>query len=116
MREPKLYLLGIARRKIAEHHRTSRRQRGPGTLAIEAAHLLSTQPPDTEQAVAVRQVLSKLPELYREVLVLKYVLGLSVEEVARVIGKNGRATRSVVQRAREAFTKDGAHLIEDGRA
>ncbi len=116
MREPKLYLLGIARRKVAEHYRSTRRQRGPDTLALQDLAFVSARPPAPEHALAVREVLSKLPEIYREVLLLKYIHGLSAEEIAQVIGKSRMAARSLVQRARDAFAKEGGHLVEDTRA
>jgi RNA polymerase sigma-70 factor (ECF subfamily) len=113
VREPKLYLLGIARRKVAEHHRKTRKQRGPGTLALDDLSLVAAQPFAADTSVAVREVLSKLPELYREVLLLKYIHGLSADEIAQVIGKSRTSARSLVQRAREAFAREGGHLVEE---
>jgi RNA polymerase sigma factor (sigma-70 family) len=114
IREPKLYLLGIARRKVAEHYRKSRKQRGPNTLALEDLSHVIAEPVAAEEGMAVREVLAKLPELYQEVLLLKYVHGLTAEEIAQVIGKSRISARSLLQRAREAFAREGGHLMEEG--
>jgi len=113
IREPKIYLLGMARRKVAEHFRRNQRERGHATLALEDLSHLERSPMATEQGVAVREVLAKLPEMYQEVLLLKYVHGLSAEEIAQVIGKSRNATRSLVQRSRDAFAREGSHLVEE---
>ena len=56
--------------------------------------------------------LSDLTEVHREVLVLKYVNGLSIEEIAKVIGKSAAATNSLLQRARQSLRERSQHLIE----
>ena len=112
LRQPRLYLLGMARRKIANHLRKNRKERGPATLTLEdISNVVPSQRPIGETA-AVREVLSKLPDVYQEVLLLKYVHGLTAEEIAQVIGKSRSAARSLVQRARDAFAELGAHLAE----
>lgn len=116
LKEPKPYLLGMARRKVADHFRRNRKERGPDTLALSDIADIVQPHLTTDSAVAVREVLAKLPELYQEVLLLKYVHGLTAEEIARVIGKTRIATRSLVQRARDAFAQLGAHLVEEERA
>ena len=113
LKEPKLYLLGMARRKVANHFRRMRKERGPDTVALADISDFLPVPPVTEEGVAVREVLAKLPELYQEVLLLKYVHGLTAEEIAQVIGNTRMAARSLVQRARDAFAEAGKHLNGD---
>src|SRR5689334_17381801 len=67
IREPKLYLLGIARRKTADQLRRNRKQRGKDTVAIEDLGEQTISGPEPEIGLAVRQVLQQLPELYQEV-------------------------------------------------
>jgi len=111
LREPKIYLLGMARRKVALHFRNTQKQRGSHTISLGDISEIATSGVETDESVAVGEVLAKLPDLYQEVLVLKYVHGLSADEIAQVIRKSNRAARGLIQRAREAFAKEGAHLV-----
>ena len=110
LRDPKIYLLGMARRKVALHFRQMQKQRGAHTISLGDISQLAGGHEETDQSVAVGEVLTKLPVIYQEVLVLKYVHGLSAEEIAAVIHKSNRAARGLIQRARDAFAKQGAHL------
>jgi len=116
LRDPKLYLLGMARRKVADHFRKTRRERGAGTIALADVGDVASAPSKADEGAAVREVLSQLPEQYAEALILKYIHGLSAEEVAQVLGKTHMGTRSLLQRAREAFTKLGRHLAMEDQA
>lgn len=51
----------------------------------------------------VHAVLDRLPSLYAEVLEGRYVLGLSVRELAGQLGRSEKAIESALSRAREAF-------------
>lgn len=51
----------------------------------------------------VHAVLDRLPALYAEVLEGRYVLGLSVRELAAQLGRSEKAVESALSRAREAF-------------
>lgn len=103
LREPKLYLLGIARRKVADHLR----RRGKRPLSLDSHQEMAASPSfDLEEQAAVREVLGKLPEAYQDALILKYVHGLSAEEIAAVLRKTHASTRSLIQRAREVFKRE----------
>lgn len=103
LKEPKLYLLGIARRKVADQLR--RRRKRP--LSLELHPEVAALPVfDLDDQTAVRQVLGKLPEAYQDALILKYVHELSAEEIAAVLRKSNASTRSLIQRAREAFKRE----------
>ena len=116
LQDPRLYLLGIARRKVADQYRKSRRQRGPGTLSLDDQSSVAAPSASTDISIEVRAILAKLPEIYQEVLVLKYIHELSAEEIAIVLRKSKASARSLVQRARDAFAREGGHLVEDNRA
>jgi len=107
-----LYLLGMTRRKIADHAR----RRGPETVPLAQANDSHSIHENPEFSLAVRETLRQLPDMYQDVLLLKYVHGLSADEIAAVLGKSKIAARSLVQRSREAFAEIGAHLAEDFRA
>jgi RNA polymerase sigma-70 factor (ECF subfamily) len=106
-----MWLLGIARRKVAASLRVRyRRAELPLTFAGESTH---DERRHMEQNALVRQVLGQLPIDQREALVLKYANGMSTREVADVLGRSEAATNSLLQRGREAFYTKGLHLFRD---
>jgi RNA polymerase sigma-70 factor (ECF subfamily) len=92
------WLLGVARRVIANQYRTSRRQ--------EALRLrLSAEPPRPAESSSgglprVVAALLRLPEREREVVLLAAWEGLSAQQAARVLGCSTAAYRLRLHRAR----------------
>ena len=90
--------------KVADYHRkTSRRKE----------QLIENHPPRTvnpwseaDDVLIVREVLRKLPEKYREVLLLKFSEGLQFGEIAERLGLSYEATRSRYRRAVEACREE----------
>jgi RNA polymerase sigma factor (sigma-70 family) len=101
--DPRLWLLGIARRKVADSLRSRYRRRESGLSSG-----LPAVGEDVDNAVVVGQVLSQIPADHGEILALKYVNGLSIAEIADVLGKSTAAANSLLQRARESFYVKGA--------
>lgn len=119
------WLLGIARRKVADHCR--RRARGRETSLSDlsddaataaAAAAAPTFPIDVnlqpeasalraEAAQTIRQLVDALKAEYREVLLLKYVEGFSLAEIALLLGRSEAAVSSLLQRARTAALAQG---------
>ena len=66
-----------------------------------------TPPPIEPMAMPdeVDGALAQLPALQRAALVLHYMDGLSVREIARSIRKSEAATTSLLARARDAFRR-----------
>lgn len=54
----------------------------------------------------IKRTFKNLSEGYRRVLRLKYIEGLSVKEIARILGKTVKATESRLFRARIAFQNE----------
>ncbi len=107
---PKLWLLGIARRKVADNLRRSYRRK---EVSIDEADQLATSQA-TETAAHVQAILRRLSELEREALVLKYGMGLSQAEVASLLHKSSAAVNSLLQRARSRFIEiETATLAND---
>lgn len=96
-------LFTIARRRVVDHHR--RRSRQPQTVVLGEA--IEHPAPDAlatlEEAVAsrdsVRALTAHLKPEQAEVVLLRVVAGLSVEEVARTMGKTPGAIRVLQHRA-----------------
>lgn len=72
---------------------------------------------DHESAIALREMteeaLLKLPEMYREVLVLRYIEDLSVTEISGIMERSYKATESLLSRARVAFREAFERTKED---
>lgn len=104
--DPRLYLIGIARRKVVDVLRRRRKDRFP-------PYSERVEPTDgAERREVVHQALGTLPEIQREVLILKYVQELSVLEIARVVRKSPQAVNSLLQRGRATFRHNAVGLFE----
>ena len=90
------WLLSVARNKVADTHRKRyRRAEEP----LNDDHIAQG---DTSGIMA-RQVLADLPESQREVITLKYVNGLSIEEIGALTHRTAAATNSLLQRGRQSL-------------
>lgn len=108
--DQRLWLLGIARRKVADTLRRTYRRREEPLSSIEAtAFGFETN----EHQEVVRRALADLPEDQRQALVLKYVNGLSTDEVGRVLRRTSAATNSLLQRARQSMRAAMGTLLTD---
>jgi RNA polymerase sigma-70 factor (ECF subfamily) len=54
----------------------------------------------------IRKCLGTLPAHYRITLLMKYVDGKTVKQIAEIANKSLKATESLLQRAKEAFIKE----------
>ena len=104
------WLFGIARRRVALYYRRRALAGNPTSLIDqfgEAAEWgdISVLPEDVleqvEQRSVVRAAILLLPDDRREVLLWKYVEGLSVETIAIRMGRTAKAVESLLSRARE---------------
>lgn len=117
--EVRLWLLGIARRKVADAlRRHARRREVAWPDEFETADPGHNERPARaalreESRSKMRQLLAQLKDEQREVLLLKYVEELSVEEIALVIGRSKGATNSLLQRARARVFQSGQAYFLD---
>ena len=107
-RDLRVYMLGMAKRKIADRHRRSR-----PTDEIRETDLSGTFDHQADEAAFVTCVMQHLTLEHREVLVLKYVVGMSSAEVGKVMDRKPEAIDSLLQRAREAFGRHWKDLSSD---
>jgi RNA polymerase sigma-70 factor (ECF subfamily) len=96
------WLIGVARHKLADHwRRLEREQRG---LRLLDAREAEDDPWDTAiDRIQAREVLGRLGPHHRAALVLRYLDGLPVPEVARHLDRTVHATEALLVRARAAF-------------
>lgn len=100
----------IARhRLIDDRRRMSRRPQSSGSTAFPPEEIA---PDDVEREVLgriateeIKKVLERLVPDQRDVLLLRIVVGLSVDEVARVLGKRPGAIRALQHRAIKGLRK-----------
>ncbi len=107
--DPRVWLLGIARRKVADSLRLRYRRKETSYEPIHGATVEMRS--QIETSTLVLQVLAELTQDQREALVLKYSNGLSTVEVANVLNRSESAANSLLNRAREAFYAKGAPLF-----
>ncbi|GAA4196008.1 RNA polymerase sigma factor YlaC [Streptosporangium oxazolinicum] len=96
---PVAWLLSIARNVLVDHVRRKRPETplpGPDELGM---------PEMATDAVAVRDVLGRLPERQRRLLILVYFDGFSLVEVAAMTGQSTSSIKTAVWRARAAFAE-----------
>jgi RNA polymerase sigma-70 factor (ECF subfamily) len=104
---PVPWILGVARHKLLDHFRRQRKA-GWTLLSLEGAVDDDTLvAPEDDEAARSRAVavLTAVPSPQREALVLRYLDGLSVPEVAAALGRSVSAAESLLARGRLAFRR-----------
>ena len=105
--EPPLpWLLGTARRVLANQRRAAGNRAGLVAKLSREAESGATAEPADERARRVRDAMSRLPETYRESLALIYWEGLSTAEAARVVGRSRAAMLVRLHRARRLLERE----------
>jgi len=97
------WLIGVARHKLVDHWR--RLAREERSLALVRAE---PEPPWEDgvlDAVIARAALERLGPHHRLALTLRYLDGLPVPEVARLLDRTLHATEALLVRARAAFRR-----------
>lgn len=90
------WLLGIARRVYLEWVRKQRR------FEVDVTPQ-DAGDPSSSDFVDIERALARLPAEHREVLVLRFALDLSGEDVARILDVSHDAVRQRITRAKRAF-------------
>jgi len=95
--DARIWLLTIARRTVADHHRRQRRR----PISVQPAADIEPAVPDHADTVALHQLVRRLDPDRRTAFVLTQLLGLSYAEAATVCDVPVGTIRSRVARARD---------------
>lgn len=117
------WLCSIAYHKVADHYRRQSRERkrmvsGVDVDAVDVSENPGAQPqPDSliesaETRQVVNEALGKLPWDYRQVLILKYVEELSVQEISQIMDRSPKSVEGLLTRSRKALQTQLAGLRE----
>jgi RNA polymerase sigma-70 factor (ECF subfamily) len=99
------WLVGVARHKLVDHwRRVGREERRLHRVASEPDRVDDPWDARLDAALA-HEVLAGLAPHHRAALTLRYLDGLSVPEVARVLDRTVHATEALLVRARSAFRR-----------
>lgn len=89
----KTFLFSIARRKISDFWRKHK----PYTDLPDAIPVDET----TQKSLELEEALATLPDQERQALILRYLEGFSVSEIADIMGRTYKGTESLLSRARK---------------
>jgi len=108
------WLCSIAYHKIGDFYRRQAREAKPGELppgidVMEPKQIWDTEPTALSVIEAegtrhtVRQALVDLPRDYRQVLALKYIEDMPVQEISQVMRRSPKSVEGLLSRARKAL-------------
>jgi len=97
--KPDSWFYQIARNLIIDHYRRRREVvEIPDSLPVETE---AEEDPETALALSLREMVEKLPEPYRQALILTEYQGMSQKQLADSLGISSSGAKSRVQRARQ---------------
>jgi RNA polymerase sigma-70 factor (ECF subfamily) len=100
------WLIAIARSRLGDHFRRLEREGRRHMRLIREIHPHEVDPDAQErptEGADLRTALARLTSVQRVALVLRYLDGLSVREVAETLGRSEKTTEALITRARVAF-------------
>ena len=100
-------------RKNARKITTSSYSSYNSNVSAQVAMQSSNPELTNEQVHFVRQTISKLPEKFREVIIMRFVAGLSAAQIAEKLGKRHGTIRVWLHRAYQILRKDLVLLLEE---
>jgi RNA polymerase sigma-70 factor (ECF subfamily) len=110
------WLCAIAKNRIFDYYRNVKKKER--FQSIEKLNFdidveeLEIELVDLETQVDVITVLANLTDMYRYLLVAKYIENKGIDEISFEIGKSYKATESLLTRSREAFRKEFKQIIK----
>jgi RNA polymerase sigma-70 factor, ECF subfamily len=106
------WLIGIARHKLVDHWRFAARHERRLRAVADVTEPVDDPWDAHVDAATVERTLASLSAVNRSALTLRYLDGLSVREVAALLGRTVAATDQLLARARSAFRQ---HYGESAR-
>jgi len=105
------WLRTLTNYKVAEFYRKRNRKQEPplASLSEAAGRMAGNVPNALEERILVQRALQKLPDNYREVILLRFTEDLQFNEIAELMDQNLEATKSLFRRAISALRN---HLDE----
>jgi RNA polymerase sigma-70 factor (ECF subfamily) len=109
------WVCAIARRRLARHYERERR----AEVAQSQLRLVLDEDADKDTAADVERrdevtrALGRLPALHRQVLVLKYLDQLSVQQIGDQLGRSTVQVQSLLQRARDGLRRELSETVDD---
>lgn len=106
------WIYKIARNKLNDYYRKQYNQKigicdiGEAEQAYDPTQDIDMQMENIFESRFIRGCLDKLPLHYRITLLMKYVDGKSVKQIAEIVDKSPKATESMLQRAKGYFVKE----------
>ncbi len=107
--------VAYARRTIVNAHVSYRRRRASSALVLIDPPDTPTPGPDSGEQDAMWRALATLPERQRAVLVLRYYLDLTDDDIADALGARRGTVRSLAARAFAALRTNRDLMTEDDR-
>jgi len=109
IQNPKAYFYKIARNTVVDFYRTNKKE-------IIISDIDNQQIEDTDQRVdeqektksdliAIQKELANLKPEYQDVIIWRYVDGLSIKEISQILNKSRGATRVTIHRAIKQLKK-----------
>jgi RNA polymerase sigma-70 factor, ECF subfamily len=109
------WLYRIAANLVIDHYRE--RKKGFAIPLLESHQSDDTDPFDhlarTEEQLRLRVAIRSLPEMYQDLLVLRFVENLSHTEIATIMNKSAAALRAMQHRALKALAEQFEALGEN---
>ncbi len=99
------WILRIARNTVIDFYRTSKTTYSLESIEEPVLKLTSNEPSPFQvtqrnfESQVIREALKKLPEIQSEVIVLRFIEGLSSKEVGKILKKSDGAIRIIQYRA-----------------
>jgi len=111
----KTWLTTILRHEIADYYRKKYAKRAIKTVPL-GDRLLSKPISDSEQVQeVVKKTLSKMTHYRKNLLLMKYVDGLKIKQIAQQMGKSFKSVESELWRSKDLFKKLYAQEIGNAK-
>ena len=104
--EPTTWLLAIGRHKLADHFRALERDERRRLRVVVAEITPAVNSVDlgaSDERDAIERAMRTLPAAQHAALLFRHLDGLSIAEIARLLGRSDSAVESLLARARQGF-------------